>query len=183
MANNYEGKYKGFMFMPGWRDMLEGLQDEVGPELAKEALWQLMLVGTTDWGSDEEIVVDTDKKIIKGFVEGCVLPVIRSSTKTYNTNRENGKKGGRPRKQVDIDAAIKMHDEEGKTWKEVAKILDIGTDTLKTLRDEKKAEKPKNLETEKVEKPKNSEDKIDSEIKNPKNLKTEKGIEIAGFKF
>ena len=35
MANkSYEGKYKNFVFMAGWRDMLEGFAEDISLEFA-----------------------------------------------------------------------------------------------------------------------------------------------------
>ena len=173
------------MFMAGWRDMLEGMEQDFGVEYAKEALWNLMLVGTLE--GQEPI---SDKQSIVGFVKGCIQPVVKTSTANYNKNKENGSKGGRPTKEVDIEEAIRLHNEEGKTWKEIAKLNSVSTDTLKKYRDAYEAEKPKNpeiksekLEDEKVEKPKNppvnpNDDKTVRKTEKPKN-----DIEIAGFRF
>lgn len=186
MANNYEGKYQNFMFMAGWRDMLEGMEQDFGIEYAKEALWNLMLVGTLE--GQEPI---TDKQSIIGFVKGCIQPVVKTSTANYNKNKENGSKGGRPKIEIDVAEAIRLYDEEGLKWKEVAKKMGVSEDKLRQARKEyAEAEKPKNpeikpekLEDEKMEKPKNppvipSDDKSDQKTEKPKN-----DIEIAGFRF
>ena len=181
----YEGKYRNFMFMAGWRDMLEAFAEEVSMDLAKEALWNLMLVGTFDPEKQEgEQELTTDKKLVVGFVNGCIEPVIKKSTATYNANRENGMKGGRPKADIDIELAFRLHDEEHMTWRDVAKQLGISTDTLRAARRE--AEKPKNreieTEQEKVEKPKNPEVSSSS---NQESGKTEKpkNYEYQGFIF
>lgn len=183
MANkSYEGKYKNFVFMAGWRDMLEGFAEDISLEFAQEALWNLMLVGTFDpEKTDEELTLTTDKKMIVGFIEGCVEPVVKKSTANHNVNRENGLKGGRPRKEVDIALAYKLHDEDGMTWKDVAKELGVSTDVLRAARNE--AEKPKNREIEtEQEKPKNPEVFSSS---NQESGKTEKpkNYEYQGFVF
>ena len=181
MANNYEGKYKNFMFMAGWRDMLEGMEQDFGVEYAQEALWNLMLVGTLE--GQEPI---TDKQSIVGFVKGCIQPVVKTSTANYNKNKENGSKGGRPKIEIDVVEAIRLHDEEGMNWKNVAKKMGVSDDKLRDARKEyAQSEKPKNpeIEEEKAEKPKNppvipSEDKSVRKTEKPKN-----NIEIAGFRF
>ena len=186
MANNYEGKYQNFMFMAGWRDMLEGMEQDFGIDYAKEALWNLMLVGTLE--GQEPI---SDKQSIVGFVKGCIQPVVKTSTANYNKNKENGSKGGRPKIEVDVAEAIRLHDEEGLTWKLAAKKLGISEDTLREARKAyAQAEKPKNpeiepekLEDEKMEKPKNppvfsNDDKIVRKTEKPNN-----GVEVNGFRF
>ena len=181
MANNYEGKYQNFMFMAGWRDMLEGMEQDFGVEYAQEALWNLMLVGTLE--GQEPI---TDKQSIVGFVKGCIQPVVKTSTANYNKNKENGSKGGRPKIEIDVVEAIRLHDEEGMNWKNVAKKMGVSDDKLRDARKEyAQSEKPKNpeIEEEKAEKPKNppvipSEDKSVRKTEKPKN-----NIEIAGFRF
>ena len=183
MANNYEGKYQNFMFMAGWRDMLEGMKQDFGVEYAQEALWNLMLVGTLE--GQEPI---TDKESIRGFVTGCIQPVIKTSTENYNKNKQNGSKGGRPKIEIDVAEAMRLHDEERMNWKAVAKHMGVSEDTLRQAR--KEYEKPKNpeikpekLEDEKLEKPKNpvvnpSSDNSDRKTEKPKNT-----VEIAGFRF
>ena len=189
MADNYNGLYKRFYFMPGWRDTLEGMAEDFGIEYAQEALWNLMLVASFDPEKQEgEQQLTTDKKSIIGFIQGCVQPVVNKSSETYNKNKENGVKGGRPKKEIDIAEAMRLHDEEHKTWKEIAKLQGVSEDTLRVAR--KEYEKPKNpeiktekLEDEKVEKPKNpvvfsNDDKSVRETEKPKN-----DMKIGGFIF
>lgn len=147
MADNYTGAYDNFVFMAGWRDMLEGFVEEVGMDMAKEALWNIMLLGTTKREEGQEIVIETDKKIIRGFLEGCVLPVLNSTSKNYTNSQKNGQKGGRPQKEVDVPKAIKMHDENKMSWKAVASELGVDEKTLKKARDKyAETEKRKNQE-------------------------------------
>ena len=186
MANSYEGKYQNFMFMAGWRDMLDGMEKDFGIEYAQEALWNLMLVGTLE--GQEPI---SDKQSIVGFVKGCIQPVVKTSTANYNQNKVNGSKGGRPKIEFDVAEAIRLHDEEGLTWKLTAKKMGVSEDTLREARKEyAKAEKPKNpeiepekLEDEKMEKPKNplvfsNDDKTVRKTEKPNN-----GVEVNGFRF
>lgn len=183
MANNYEGKYQNFMFMAGWRDMLEGMEQDFGIEYAQEALWQLMLVGTLP-----EQEISTSKQSIAGFLEGCVLPVLKTSTANYNKNKQNGSKGGRPKIEIDVAEAMRLHDEERMNWKAVAKQMGVSEDTLRQAR--KEYEKPKNseiksekLEDEKLEKPKNPPvNPIDDNLSR-KTEKPKKDLEYSGFRF
>lgn len=191
MANNYEGKYQNFMFMAGWRDMLEGMEQDFGIEYAKEALWNLMLVGTLE--GQEPI---TDKQSIIGFVKGCIQPVVKTSTANYNKNKENGSKGGRPKKEVNVEWALERY-KELKNWEKVAAEMHVSPQKLRDARREYEAAKnPKNPEIEQI----NSEefsDKNRQKLKNPevfsengdetkivtKTQKTQEPIEIAGFRF
>lgn len=168
MASNYEGKYQNFMFMAGWRDMLEGMEQDFGIEYAKEALWNLMLVGTLE---GQEPV--TDKQSIIGFVKGCIQPVVKTSTANYNKNKENGIKGGRPKIEIDVAEAIRLHDEEKMSWDKVAKNMGVSTEKLRKARQEYGDTK----------KPKNPPVFLDGDKKVQETQKTQKGIEIAGFRF
>ena len=166
MSENYDGAYQNFVFMAGWRDVLEGFEKEFGAEYAREALWNLMLVGTLE---GQEPV--TDKQSIRGFVNGCIKPVMKSSNKNYNKNKENGMKGGRPTIDVDMELAYKIYAECGR-WKDTAQKLGVSVDKLRAAR--KEYDKQKNSEelivseaeqvyeedlSRKTEKPKNSEKK------------------------
>lgn len=166
MANNYDGKYRNFMFMAGWRDYLEGLVEDFGMEYAQEALWNLMLVATFDPDKQEgEQELTTTKKSIENFVRGCVEPVVKNSTANHNKNRENGSKGGRPKKQVDVELAFELY-KEMKNWEKVAAKMDISAQRLRDARREYEAAKnPKNPEIERI----NSEDFSDKNCQKPKN--------------
>ena len=168
MANNYEGKYQNFMFMAGWRDALEGMEQDFGIEYAKEALWNLMLVGTLE--GQEPI---TDKQSIIGFVKGCIQPVVKTSTANYNKNKENGSKGGRPKIEIDVAEALRLHDEEKMNWDKVAEKLGVSTEKLRKARQEyENSKKPKNPPVIL------DDDKLDQKTQKPKN-----DMEIGGFYF
>ena len=180
MANNYDGKYRNFMFMAGWRDYLEGLVEDFGMEYAQEALWNLMLVATFDPDKQEgEQELTTTKKSIENFVRGCVEPVVKNSTANHNKNRENGSKGGRPKKQVDVELAFELY-KEMKNWEKVAAKMDISAQRLRDARREYEAAKnPKNPETEGI----NSEDFSDKncqKLKNPE-VFSENGDETKSY--
>lgn len=197
MADNYSGKYKNFMFMAGWRDYLEGLAEDFGMEHAQEALWNLMLAATFDPNKQEgEQELTTTKKSIESFVRGCVEPIIKNSTANHNKNKENGSKGGRPKKEVNVVWALERY-KELKNWEKVAAEMHISPQTLRDARREYEAAKnPKNPEIEQI----NSEecsDKNCQKLKNPeifsengdetkintKTQKTQEPIEINGFRF
>lgn len=197
MADNYNGLYKRFYFMPGWRDALEGMAEDFGIEYAQEALWNLMLVASFNPEKQEgEPQLTTDKKSIIGFIKGCVTPVVNKSTENYNKNKENGSKGGRPKKEVDVEWALERY-KELRNWEKVAAEMHVSPQKLRDARREYEAAKnPKNPEIEQI----NSEefsDKNRQKLKNPevfsengdetkivtKTQKTQEPIEIAGFRF
>lgn len=89
--------------------------------------------------------IETDKKSIVNFIHGCCLPNIVAARDRYNKAVEGGKKGGRPRVQVDKEECLSLK-KEFKTWKAVAAHYQIDEDTLRKIRKEwEEAEKPKNL--------------------------------------
>ncbi len=166
MADSYNGKYQRFYFMPGWRDALEGMAEDFGIEYAQEALWNLMLQASFDPSKQEGIQeYTTTKKSIIGFVEGCVTPVVNNTIKNYNTNKENGSKGGRPKKEVDVEWALERY-KELKNWEKVAAEMEVSPQKLRNARKEYEAAKnPKNPETEGI----NSEVFSDENRQKPKN--------------
>lgn len=163
MADNYNGLYQRFTFMPGWRDMLEGMAEDFGLEYAQEALWNLMLVATFDSTKQEgEQQLTTNKKSIIGFVQGCVEPVVNNTIKNYNKNKENGSKGGRPKKHVDVEWAFERY-KELKNWEKVAAEMGVSPQTLRDARREYElAKNPKNPKI-------NSEEFSDKNRQKPKN--------------
>lgn len=166
MADSYNGKYQRFYFMPGWRDTLEGMAEDFGIEYAQEALWNLMLQASFDPNKQEGVQeYTTTKRSIIGFVEGCVTPVVNNTIKNYNTNKENGSKGGRPKKEVDVEWALERY-KELKNWEKVAAELGVSAQKLRNARNEYDAAKnPKNPETEGI----NSEVFGDENRQKPKN--------------
>ena len=71
---------------------------------------------------------------------------VQAAKDRYGRSKENGAKGGRPRKWIDQEEAEALFKEHG-NWKAVAEALDVDEDTLRKARTawSKKAEKPKNL--------------------------------------
>jgi hypothetical protein len=70
-------EYENFVFMGGWRETLEGFEEDFGEEYAREALWNLMLAGTNNDAT-------TDKKSIQGFINGCLVPVIDKAKERHS---------------------------------------------------------------------------------------------------
>ena len=183
--------------MPGWRDTLEGMAEDFGIEYAQEALWNLMLVASFDPEKQEgEPQLTTDKRSIIGFVKGCVAPVVNKSTENYNKNKENGSKGGRPKKDVDVEWALERY-KELKNWEKVANEMNVSPQKLRDARKEYEAAKnPKNPEIEEInsenfcdenrQKPKNPEffvENNDEAKTDTKTQKTQNSVEINGFRF
>lgn len=104
--------YESFLFYGSWRETLEGFREDFGDEYAKEALWNLMTVAT---GGD----IETSKKSILGFLNGTVIPLIDNSKGRYEGAVDNGKKGGRPSKDIDIDKVKELR-AAGQSWDRVA---------------------------------------------------------------
>ena len=157
MTEDGRQKYESFLFYGSWRETLEGFAEGISPEFAKEALWNLMLCATAG-------DIETDNKVIIGFINGCCMPNIDKVKERYRQSVENGKKGGRPR-TVDRKEVAKLR-EQGLTNQEVATKLKCSVSSVekanKENRDEEQARKnQKNLEEE-VEKEEEKEKEVDN---------------------
>lgn len=157
MTEDGRQKYEPFLFYGSWRETLEGFAEGISPEFAKEALWNLMLCATAG-------DIETDNKVIIGFINGCCMPNIDKVKERYRQSIENGKKGGRPR-TVDRKEVAKLK-EQGLTNKEVATKLKCSVSSVekanKENRDEEQTRKnQKNLEEE-VEKEEEKEKEADN---------------------
>lgn len=137
--NERDSNYETFVFYGSWRESLEGFKEDFGEEYAKEVLWNLMTVGTTG-------EIETDKKSIIGFLAGSIIPNINKAKDRYAAARENGKKGGRPTKEIDLQKAKELRD-SGMSYEKIGKELGVSKDTIRNkLKDF--SEKAKNLEKE-----------------------------------
>lgn len=132
--------YENFVFYGSWREALEGFKEDFGEDYAKEVLWNLMTFGTSG-------DINTSKKSIEGFINGTVAPNIGAAKDRYKASVENGKKGGRPSIELDMDEVYQKKEELG-TWKAVAKHYGISEQTLKNKRDQWQSnpKNPKNLD-------------------------------------
>ena len=92
------------------------------------------------------VVPDEESDVwLYGFEQS--ITSIQRAKDRYIASVENGRKGGRPPKNLDKDEVLQKK-EELKTWKAVAKFYNISEDTLRKLRNTWKTEepeKPKNL--------------------------------------
>lgn len=100
------------------------------------------------------VVPDEESEVwLYGFEQSTTS--IQRAKDRYVAAVENGRKGGRPSKNLDKEEVLQKK-EELKTWKAVAKFYGIDEDTLRKLR--------KNWETEKTEKPKNLNDNVNENV-------------------
>ena len=156
-------EYDNFVFYGSWRESLEGFREEFGDDYAKEALWNLMLVATAG-------DIETERKSIIGFINGAVMPNVNKAKDRYAAAVENGKKGGRPKVNLNEQAVLEKKKELG-TWKETAQFFGVTEQSLKNYRNQWENEKnPKN--------PKNPNIAVVENPKNPKNLDIDIDIDI-----
>ena len=170
-------EYDNFVFYGSWRESLEGFREEFGDDYAKEALWNLMLVATAG-------DIETERKSIIGFINGAVMPNVNKAKDRYAAAVENGKKGGRPKVNLNEQEVLEKKKELG-TWKETAQFFGVTEQSLKNYRNQWENEKnPKNpnitiIENEKNPKnPKNPNTAVVKNPKNPKNLDIDIDIDI-----
>ena len=125
----YESVYKQF-------EILKKRKPEVATDFI-EAIMEFGLYG---------VIPDEESDIwLYGF-EQAITSIERAKTR-YTASIENGKKGGRPSKNLDQDEVLAKK-AELKTWKAVASFYGISEDTLRKIRASwgtVEPEKPKNL--------------------------------------
>ena len=124
----YESVYKQF-------EILKKRKPEVATDFI-EAIMEFGLYG---------VIPDEESDIwLYGF-EQAITSIERAKTR-YTASIENGKKGGRPSKNLDQDEVLAKK-AELKTWKAVASFYGISEDTLRKIRASwgtVEPEKPKN---------------------------------------
>ena len=86
------------------------------------------------------------------------MPNIKSAKNRYAAATENGKKGGRPRKDIDIDRVLELESQE-KTQAEIAEIMGVSKNTIANRLREHKNQKP--TQKPKTETNKNHDKDID----------------------
>lgn len=123
---NETNNYENFVFYGSWRTLLEGFPEDI----AKEILWQTMLLGTTG-------ELTTDNPMIQGIVIGAIAPNIKKAKDRYAVAVENGKKGGR-KERFSADE-IQSLKQQGLTNQQIADKLGCSVSTV-----EKKAKQPIN---------------------------------------
>ena len=133
-------EYLNFVFYGSWEKILSALPLET----AKEMLWQIKEIGI---GKE----LNTDDALIKGIIEGTILPNIKAAQRKYETAAENGSKGGRPRLDIDMErvAALKA---QGKSNEEIGSIVGACKTTIQTrwtqYQEEQKHKNQERKETE-----------------------------------
>ena len=106
------------------------------------------------------VVPDEESDVwLYGFEQS--ITSIQRAKDRYIASVENGRKGGRPPKNLDKDEVLQKK-EELKTWKAVAKFYNISEDTLRKLRNTWKMEEP--------EKPKNLNDNVNVNVNDNDNV-------------
>ena len=145
-------EYENFVFYGSWKTLLSGFDKET----AKEILWDIVNIGV-----GEEI--ESTNPMIKGVIQGAVMPNIKSAKSRYAAATENGKKGGRPRKDIDIEKAIELEN-QGKTQAEIAEEFGVSRNTIGSRLREHKNQKP--TQKPKTETNKNHDKDIDIEKEN-----------------
>lgn len=160
-------EYKSFVFMASWRELLDSYEEDDDIETAKEILWQIMKYGTAGY-------IDTDNKKIRGIIKGTIAPNIDKAQERYNKAANGGNKGGRPRKEIDIEEVNNLIG-QGMNIKQVAEYFGVSDDTIrrrmkenertirKTAEIESKTQKPYiDIDIEKdIEKDKEKEKEMD----------------------
>ena len=140
----YESVYKQF-------EILKKRKPEVATDFI-EAIMEFGLYG---------VIPDEESDIwLYGF-EQAITSIERAKTR-YTASIENGKKGGRPSKNLDQDEVLAKK-AELKTWKAVASFYGISEDTLRKIR--------ASWGTVEPEKPKNPNDNVNENVNENVNVK------------
>ena len=143
-------EYENFVFYGSWKTLLSGFDKET----AKEILWDIVNIGV-----GEEI--ESDNPMIIAIIQGAVMPNIKSAKNRYAAATENGKKGGRPRKEINIEKALEL-ESQGKTQAEIAEEFGVSKNTIGSRLREHKNQKP--IQKPKTETNKNHDKDIDIDI-------------------
>lgn len=143
-------EYENFVFYGSWKTLLSGFDKET----AKEILWDIVNIGV-----GEEI--ESDNSMIIAIIQGAVMPNIKSAKNRYTAATENGKKGGRPRKEINIEKALEL-ESQGKTQAEIAEEFGVSKNTIGSRLREHKNQKP--IQKPKTETNKNHDKDIDIDI-------------------
>lgn len=143
-------EYENFVFYGSWKTLLSGFDKDT----AKEILWDIVNIGV-----GEEI--ESTNSMIIAIIQGAVMPNIKSAKNRYAAATENGKKGGRPRKDIDIEKAIELEN-QGKTQAEIAEEFGVSKNTIRSRLREHKDQKP--IQKPKTETNKNHDKDIDIDI-------------------
>ena len=134
MKNNND--VQNFVFYKSWYETIVSLPEEQG----KELLWQIMNVGI---GKE----LSTDDPLIRGIINSFIRPAISAAQNRYRIAVENGSTGGRPRKEIDMNEVLSLHN-QGLSYDAIAQKMGVSRNTIANRLNEHKNQKP-NTETNK----------------------------------
>lgn len=110
---------ESFVFYKDWADTIDMLDDEAG----KDLLYKIYLIGVN---REEEIFVDNPFE--KSFLNRVQSDIDRAKVK-YIHKVINGKKGGRPKIDLDIDEIMSLVN-SGFTYDQIAKYMGVSRNTI-----------------------------------------------------
>lgn len=143
----------GFVVLPSYVESIELLPEERRWPFFME-LFRYRMDGT-----EPEPQTDLEQMALIN-----IFPVIDRSVERYAANKENGEKGGRPRKWIEKDEAERLY-KQLKSWDKVAEALGVGRETLRKARYLWDAQKPKNQDID-IDKDSDTDTDKDISIKN-----------------
>lgn len=110
---------ESFVFYKDWADTIDMLDEEAG----KDLLYKIYLIGVN---REEEIFVDNPFE--KSFLNRVQSDIDRAKVK-YIHSVVNGKKGGRPKIDLDIDEIMSLVN-SGFTYDQIAKYMGVSRNTI-----------------------------------------------------
>ena len=110
---------ESFVFYKDWADTIDMLDEEAG----KDLLYKIYLIGVN---REEEIFVDNPFE--KSFLNRVQADIDRAKVK-YIHSVINGKKGGRPRIDLDIEEIMSLVN-SGFTYEQIAKYMGVSRNTI-----------------------------------------------------
>lgn len=143
----------GFVVLPSYVESIDMLPEDRRWPFFKE-LFRYRMDGT-----EPEPQTDLEQMALIN-----IFPVVDASVERYEKNKENGEKGGRPRKWIEREEAERLY-KRLKSWDKVADELGVHRDTLRKARYKWDAEKPKNQDID-IDKDSDIDSDKDIDIKN-----------------
>ena len=154
-------EYESFVFYGSWKELLKGFDRET----AKELLWDIVNAGVGE-------PIESENIMIQSIIQGAIIPNIKSAKKRYENAITNGKEGGRPRKEIDIDKVIELVN-QGMTYQEIADIFGVSKNTIGNRVREHKNQKPKTETNKNLDIDIEKENYVDVELERNKTNITE----------
>ena len=155
---------ESFVFYESVAKQGDRLADKLGKEVAFDFYKAIIDFGL--YG----VLPDEDNNVwLYGFEQ--TITSISAAKDRYNAAVENGKKGGRPKVNLNEQAVLEKKKELG-TWKETAQFFGVTEQSLKNYRNQWENEKnPNNPNITVVKNPKNPNNPNTAVVENPKNPK------------